>query len=105
MKCRSTSPDIDFADLVCGSSFPCPECGNRISSEDRSGEVYSVEDFRIEEGTVQDVIIQCRCGAGILLFRPVDHSQDLGARESVDCCEIQVADYDLVKEDWLEPLT
>lgn len=92
--------DIDFAEFGCDSSFPCPECGELISSEDTSGRVYSIAEVRIEEGTVQGLIIRCNCGASMLLCRPIDPHEGFSPVHLLsDDCELEEQDYDL-EFDW-----
>lgn len=55
--------EMDSVEFGCESSFPCPECGELISSEGKSEIVYSISEVRIEKGTIQDLRVRCNCGA------------------------------------------
>ena len=60
---------VDLDKIEWDFSFPCPGCGEAVFPiEDILGRYYSLLGIRIEEGVLEEIIIQCtRCGGIVCL--------------------------------------
>jgi len=65
---RSVVYTIDLTKIGGEGDFPCPSCGNKISPEDESDEVYNILETKVKDNCLEEILILCnRCGGKIRL--------------------------------------
>jgi len=70
---------IDLRKIEGEGEFPCPTCGEVISPDDYSEITYTISDIKTkEDGTVQEITVQCRKCGSIICLNGFDAFQDLG---------------------------
>jgi predicted RNA-binding Zn-ribbon protein involved in translation (DUF1610 family) len=50
---------VDLSQVEGEGSFPCPKCGNMISPDDESEEVYKIIDTKVVNDELVEVVISC----------------------------------------------
>jgi hypothetical protein len=59
---------VDLANLQGEGEFPCPGCGNVISPEDESEDVYRIVSTKVHGDELKELVIECnRCKSKIRL--------------------------------------
>jgi DNA-directed RNA polymerase subunit RPC12/RpoP len=60
--------EVDLTRIHGGGDFLCPKCEIVISPEDETEQVYSIQEIKVRNEILEEVIIQCNnCGSRILL--------------------------------------
>ena len=60
--------NIDLTKIDGDGDFPCPKCGQKISPEDETEEVYTIIEEKIRNNNLIALIIQCNsCSSKITL--------------------------------------
>jgi DNA-directed RNA polymerase subunit RPC12/RpoP len=60
--------NLDLTKLEGKGDFACPRCGNLISSDEDTEEVYSVLEAKVSDGLLEEITLRCnRCGSKIVL--------------------------------------
>ena len=68
MSKKGVTHTIDLTKIDGDGSFPCPKCGNVISPEDESEEVYKIVNTKIVNDTLVELVIMCgECKSNIKL--------------------------------------
>jgi putative GTP pyrophosphokinase len=68
MKDEATPYVADLTRIGSEGSFPCPKCGNRISPDDETEEVYTIVETRVENDELAQLVLKCnQCGTKIRL--------------------------------------
>ena len=50
---------LDLTKIEGKGDFPCPECGNVISSDDESEETYSILEPKVNSHGLDELVIRC----------------------------------------------
>jgi hypothetical protein len=59
---------LDLTEVDGNGEFTWPCCGNLISPEDETEEVYSVLEAKVNDNLLEDIIVRCnKCGSKIVL--------------------------------------
>ncbi len=51
---------LDMSQTKEDGSFPCPNCGIRISPDDRSDSKYIVYDSKMKDDNLSEIVISCK---------------------------------------------
>ena len=51
---------VDLTTIKGHGDFPCPNCGQTISPDDESEEIYTILDTKATIDHLEELIIQCR---------------------------------------------
>lgn len=51
---------LDLVKMNGRGDFPCPGCGNIISSDDLTEEVYSILEAKVNSHGLEEVLISCK---------------------------------------------
>jgi predicted RNA-binding Zn-ribbon protein involved in translation (DUF1610 family) len=66
---------IDLAQIEGDGSFQCPKCGMIISPDDDSGETYEIQDTKVINDKLDELVITCgKCKSTLTLtgFQAID---------------------------------
>lgn len=58
---------VDLTKIEGDGAFPCPNCGATISPDDETENSYSIVETKFRGESLEELIIQCRCGSKIHL--------------------------------------
>ncbi len=72
MKKAATKKDVmytvDLTKIDGDGAFPCPKCGEIISPDDESEEVYTILETKVKGDELAELILMCKkCGSKIRL--------------------------------------
>jgi predicted RNA-binding Zn-ribbon protein involved in translation (DUF1610 family) len=56
---KTSAFTIDLAQIEGDGSFPCPKCGTAISPDDNSGETYEIQDTKVVNDKLDELVITC----------------------------------------------
>jgi hypothetical protein len=60
---------LDITQTSQNGTFPCPNCGAKISPDDRSETIYAIHDSTMKDNNLDEVVIYCkRCLSFIHLY-------------------------------------
>ncbi len=66
---------IDLSQIEGDGSFQCPKCGMIISPDDDSGETYEIQDTKVINDKLDELVITCgKCKSTLTLtgFQAID---------------------------------
>ena len=71
---------VDLTKIDGVGDFPCPSCGETISPDDESGVIYEIVDVKMENDSIDKLIIVCnKCSSLIHItgFESLNQYEDL----------------------------
>jgi phage terminase large subunit GpA-like protein len=71
---------VDLTKIDGVGDFPCPSCGETISPDDESGVTYEIVDVKMENDSIDKLIIVCnKCSSLIHIsgFESLNQYEDL----------------------------
>ncbi len=68
MQDKASAFTVDLAQIEGDGSFPCPKCGLLISPDDDSGKSYEIQDTKVTNDKLDELVITCgKCGSTLRL--------------------------------------
>jgi len=65
---KSIMYTIDLTKINGDGAFPCPKCGNILSPDDETEEVYQIVETRVKNDELAELVLICnKCGSTIKL--------------------------------------
>ena len=65
---KSIMYTIDLTKIDGDGAFPCPKCGNILSPDDETEEVYQIVETRVKNDELAELVLICnKCGSTIKL--------------------------------------
>ena len=65
---KSMMYTVDLTKIDGDGAFPCPKCGNIISPDDESEEVYQIVETKVKNDALAELMLTCnKCGSTIKL--------------------------------------